>query len=171
MLQWIMQGNRQSCGSNGKGLYLQTYKGGKQILDRYADRIVGILRDKGITGVYNNREKLVYAIVESPHGDIFSTYGNSSGLICNYAVYALYIPGYLLGKVADHISSVNNTIVPGGFFYIDHSTQCIAFTTLYKVYDLEIRQDLPSFISFCTRSIDLFQQYREVFHELINNTE
>ncbi len=138
-------------------------------MDKYADRIIRILRDKGITGLYDNRKKLVYATLESRDEDIISIYGHSSGLICNYAVYALYIPEYLSGKVADRLSSLNKIIAPGGFFYIDHSTQCIAFTTLYKAYDLEIRQELPSFISFCTRSTDLFLQYGEVFYKLIKN--
>lgn len=136
-------------------------------MDKYADRIIRILKDKGITSLYDNKKKLVYATIESRSGDIFSIYGHSSGLIYSYAVYALYIPEYLLGKVADHISSVNKTITPGGFFYIDHSMRCIAFTTLYTVYELEIRQDLPSFISFCSRSSDLFLQYREGFYQLI----
>lgn len=144
----------------------------RQIMDRYADKIIGILRDKGITGAYDNMKKQVYAIIENRQGDILTFYGTRDGLICNYAVYTLHIPEYLLGKVGKYLSDLNQTIAPpGGFFHIDHFTQCVAFTNLYDVYNLDVRQDLPSFVSFCTYSHDLFRKYEDVFHGLIKSGE
>lgn len=127
-------------------------------MDRYADKIIIALGKNGITGMYNEVKKLVYAHHQNKYGDIFGVYEYNEGTISSSVIYSQAIPQNKKDEILTYLSSTQ-----GINFYADNST---IYVVLDSNYHLDKEQALR-LDEFCIKAYRTLIQNQQALFEII----
>lgn len=132
-------------------------------MKEYALQIQEALRSLGVQAYYTKKKNLIYALNESPFGDIYCIYKQEGKIISSFALFQPEVPSTEREKIISFLEGLNLE-TPGGYFYIDK----VLSRVVYSVdYELSKGTDTPGFEFFCTYAYERIKSFRQVLYWLI----
>lgn len=132
----------------------------------YALQIQEVLNSLGVQACYTKKEDLIYALDESPFGDIYCIYKQEGKIIRSFALFEPEVPSSEREKI---MSFVKGLSIEGlrGYFHIDK----VLNRVVYSVdYELSGGTDTLGFELFCTYAYERLKSHREVLYWLITGS-
>lgn len=135
-------------------------------MKEYALQIQEALSTLGVQACYKKKQNLIYALNESPFGDIYCIYKQVGKIISSFALFQPEVPSSEREKIISFLEGLNIE-TPGGYFYIDKILSRVVYSVDYELFR---GTDTPGFELFCTYAYERIKSHREVLHWLITGS-
>ena len=130
----------------------------------YTEIVTQILSEGNIPFSQDRSMGMVFVFYEGRLGEIFSMYDClEEGVISNFSLYAFSVPKSKYREVSEYLSQLNKPLSVN--FYIDKDTDCIAFSSEYKIPTEGCnREDLSA---FCLDTHHTCLSYQSVLYRIL----
>lgn len=135
-------------------------------MDNFVIKLMDVLHKHSIHCMFNKHLGIVYSLYKSVYGEVFNIYKKNNNKIIAYALFSHPIPKTRKQAVLDYITDLDTGKYEGCFF-LDKSTNCIAYKVGYSVKSEMDYAESSHFEDFCVTIQVMFEKHLPEFHRLI----
>lgn len=137
----------------------------------YAQKILLVLGNRNIPCLYNRDEDTVYSSSGFEGDTLYGVYGYSGGGLRHYCIYGRRLPAGKIEQAGRGLEQLNNGQAEApGYFFINRSAGCIAFTCVYPIPAVTGEDSLEGFDTFCLASYRAFKRNRKALSAFISGS-
>lgn len=137
-------------------------------MDNFVIKLMDVLHKHNIHCMFNKRDEIVYSLYKSVYGEVFNLYNKEESEITAYAIFSHPISKIRKQAVLDYITDLDTGKYKGCFF-IDESTNCVAYEVSYCLKSEIDYTESSHFENFCITTQVMFEKHLPELYRLITN--